>query len=155
MVQCRMAFQGAAGHCTGFALLCSGVIFYGIWLQQGNKRSIIARNRVIYKEVYQHTPIYDSLLKINSHVTEDELFPLTLFRAGSERFGIGRGIFFRPVPLRYRKPQIVATLGKRRLIVRWKTYNFRKKLCFGVRSILKSPEVTNNMVRNDLDLGQL
>ena len=52
-------------------------------------------------------------------------------------------------PFRYKKARIVATNGKRRLIVRWKNYNFWRKLFW---SILRSPEViTNNMVRNVLD----
>ena len=75
---------------------------------------------------------------------------LTLFLAGSESIGIGREGPFRP-PLQISKPRIVATNGKRRLIVCWKNYNFCEKRVW-VRSILRSPEViTNNMICNILD----
>ena len=42
---------------------------------------------------------------------------LTLFRVGSERYGIGRG-HFRPPPLISQEPRVIATNGKRSLIVR-------------------------------------
>ena len=49
---------------------------------------------------------------------------LTLFLAGSEWFGIGRGTFFPPSPNIEKKKRREAKNGQRRLIVRWKNSNF-------------------------------